>query len=175
MRLLCLRHAKVAMCRADRASARPPRMWRSPFHLPLSQARGAAPTSFAISCRLASPSSGTVASRVRAVVSATPGTEQRRSSFLGLPGGAFLGERFELAFDLGDALVKARLDCFLGPVEPIGFFLPHLDQLATPIDQGLKPTLHLGGERDRFGGKGVDFRTSVSRSGDRSSRSRQRG
>src|SRR5450756_1770648 len=70
-----------AMYRALRTLARPPQIERLPRFLPLSQLKGATPTSEAIFLRSRCPNSGNSANRVVAVTGPTPGTERRRFSF----------------------------------------------------------------------------------------------
>ena len=72
---------RAAMYRALRTLARPPRIERLPRFLPLSQLKGATPTSDEIFLRSSCPRSGNSANKVVAVTGPTPGTERRRLSF----------------------------------------------------------------------------------------------
>jgi hypothetical protein len=65
--------SKSALC----TEARPPKTMRLPCILPLSRAKGATPTSAAISLRLSLPSSGRSAMSVCETTGATPGTPRR--------------------------------------------------------------------------------------------------
>src|SRR5437660_9041581 len=68
---------RVAMKSGARTAARPPQICREPRHFPLSQLKGATPTSLAISLRFNWPSSGSCASRVNERTGPTPGTLQQ--------------------------------------------------------------------------------------------------
>src|SRR4051794_5000966 len=72
--------ATAAMYRQARRVALPPPTVRLPRILPLSRLNGATPTRAAAWRRVSEPSSGSSASRVRALTGPTPGTERSSSS-----------------------------------------------------------------------------------------------
>src|SRR5687767_3427732 len=72
---LWLMATRVAMYRARRTSARPPRIRRYPVRVPLSSANGATPTSLLICRWLSAPSSGSEARSRAEVAGPMPGTD----------------------------------------------------------------------------------------------------
>src|SRR5215813_15021926 len=126
--------------RAVRTLALPPPMKLLPRHWPDCRAKGARPTSAAISLRSRVPSSGSSAIRVREIAGPTEGTEDSRSSFsrqAGEPRGIVnvpIDAR-ELTFERLQEPPDALLDAGIGPALTLPLRADHVDDLTTAGDE----------------------------------------
>ncbi len=139
------------MDNAQRRSARPPKMWLSPRHLPLWRVNGATPTSVAISRELSQPSSGKRAQH-RAGNRPDPGHALKHGDPLG---GLLLERALDRMFDGGffplqpahhgpDALADRTIASLL---MAIALGRDHRDQLLAAAQQILQFLIRLAQRR----------------------------